>query len=137
MSFRLRKERNPERLRALLDLSRSSYTIKIIGFLWLLATGSILGGLGGWWQQAWFWVALGALFAITFVMTPLVATKYNKLRRALGLRVSYQSRKEQSAPPPAEAEIDSILSKARPLTVAAIGIGGIAFILWLMMFKPF
>jgi len=33
VSFRLRQERNPERLRALLDLSRSSYTIMIVGFL--------------------------------------------------------------------------------------------------------
>ena len=137
VSFRLRKERNPERLRALLDLSRSSYTVMTIGFLWLLTTGSILGVLGGWWQQAWFWVALGALFAITFAMTPLVARPYGKVRRALGLRVPFQSKKQQSAPPPAEAEIDSILSKARPLTLTAIGIGGIAFILWLMMFKPF
>ena len=137
VSFRLRKERNPERLRALLDLSRSSYTVMIIGFLWILATGSILGVLGGRWRQAWFWVALVALFAITGAMTPLVATKYNKVRRALGLRVPYQSKRDRSAPPPAETEIDSILSKAHPIAVAAIGIGGIAFILWLMMFKPF
>ena len=137
VSFRLRKERNPERLRALLDLSRSSYTVVIIGFLWILATGSILGVLGGWWRQAWFWVALVALFAITGAMTPLVATKYNKVRRALGFQVPYQSRRDRSAPPPAEAEIDTILSRARPIAVAAIGMGGIAIILWLMMFKPF
>ena len=137
VSFRLRKERNPERMRGLLDLSSSSYTVMIVGFLWLLATGSILGVLGRWWQQAWFWVALAALFAITFAMTPLVAAKYNKVRRALGLRPRFQSKKERAAAPPSEAEIDSILSRARPLAVAAIGIGGIAFILWLMMFKPF
>ncbi len=137
VSIRLRKERNTERMRALLDLSRSSYTVMIVGFLWIIATGSILGVLGGWWQQAWFWVALGVLFAITFAMTPLVATKYNKVRRALGLRVAYQSRKDRLSSPPAEAEVDSILSTARPLAAAAVGIGGIAIILWMMMFKPF
>src|SRR5712691_1916976 len=76
VGFRLRKERNPERMRALLDLSVSSYTVMIVGFLWIIATVSILGVLGGWWQQAWLWVALGVLFAITRAMTPLVATKY-------------------------------------------------------------
>jgi len=137
VSFRLRKERNYERMRALLDLSASSYTIMIVGFLLLLATGSILGVLGGWWRQAWFWVALAVFFAITFAMTPLAARRYNKVRRALGLRVRFQSKKERSAPPPAEADIEPILSGVRPLAVAGIGTGGIAVILWLMMFKPF
>jgi len=30
-----------------------------------------------------------------------------------------------------------LLSKARPLTAAAIGIGGIAIILWLILSRPF
>ena len=70
-------------------------------------------------------------------MTPLVATKYNKVRRALGLRVMFQSKRERKAPPPKPEEVPGFLAAARPMLAAGIGMGGIAIVLWLMMFKPF
>lgn len=55
VSFRLKNERDPERLRALLDLSSAS-----IGSIatWIplgvvILTGVVLGFMGGWWGQWW------------------------------------------------------------------------------------
>lgn len=44
--------------------------------------------------------------------------------------------RRQRDPAPAE-EVEALLSSAPAITLAAIGFGGIAVILWLMMFKPF
>ena len=136
IGFRLREERNLERLRALLDLSARSYRGLIITFFLILGSGGILGWMGGWWQFGWFWTAIVVLFAITFTMTPLVAMPYNKVRRALGLRPPMQ-RREPKIPPPKVEEIDGILRSAQPMLSAIIGFGGLAFLLWLMMFEPF
>ena len=43
VGFKLRREMDHARIGALLDLSASSYTMMAIGFLWILATGGILG----------------------------------------------------------------------------------------------
>ncbi|HEY5538353.1 MAG TPA: hypothetical protein VIL58_02280 [Thermoplasmata archaeon] len=137
VGFKLRREKDHARIGALLDLSASSYTMMALGFLWILATGGILGWLGGWWTRAWFWTAIIVLFVVTGFMTPLVATKYNKVRRALGLRVMFQSKRERKAPPPKPEEVPGFLAAARPMLAAGIGMGGIAIVLWLMMFKPF
>ena len=137
VGFKLRRERDHTRIAALLDLSASSYKMMAIGFLWILATGGVLGWLGGWWMRGWFWAAIIVLFVVTGFMTPLVATKYNKVRRALGLRVMFQSKRERKAPPPKPEEVPDFLAAARPMLAAGIGIGGIVIILWLMMFKPF
>ena len=47
VGFKLRREKDHARIGALLDLSASSYTMMALGFLWILATGGILGWLGG------------------------------------------------------------------------------------------
>jgi len=137
VGFRLRTERDHERLRALLDLSGASYKAFSIAFLWILATGILLGIDGEWWRQAWFWLALLLLFVITGVMTPLVAIPLHKVRRALGLKPPMAGKRALAAPPPALEEIPGLLEKAHPTAAAVVGFGGIGVILWLMMFKPF
>jgi len=62
---------------------------------------------------------------------------YGRVRRALGMAY-FDGRQEHPAGEPAAAEeIDALLVSAPAITLAAIGFGGIAVILWLMMFKPF
>ena len=45
VGFRIAKERNRERLAALLDLSVSSYRVMLLGFWWTLLTGLVLGSV--------------------------------------------------------------------------------------------
>lgn len=137
VGFRLRTERDHERLRVLLDLSGRSYRVMAISFLWLLAVGIVLGVAQESWRQAWFWLAIILLFVVSGVMTPFVAIPYNKVRRALGLKPPMGGKRALAAPAPSLEEIPAILEQARPVAASVMGFVGIAVILWLMVFKPF
>jgi hypothetical protein len=138
VAFRLRKERDENRIRALLDISAASYLGLSLSLLAVLGSGVALGILGGWWQLAWFWTSLALFFAITFVMTPMMAVPYNKLRVALGVDLP-MGRKwlgpDEDRPKP--EDVEDILASAYPVAAAWIGVVGILVILWLMVFKPF
>ena len=70
-------------------------------------------------------------------MVPAI-NAYTKVREALGLFDPHQ-RKRMPTPstPPTQDEIDAFLDSAHLFVVTAIGVGGLLFILWLMVFKPF
>jgi hypothetical protein len=64
VAFKLRGERDPARIDALLQLSSSS-----IGFLHptigILVLGGVVGGfLGNWWAFGWIWASIGILVAV-------------------------------------------------------------------------
>ena len=67
--FKVRGERDPARLSALLDLSPAVSGIMAITLLLILVTGIVGGFMGGWWGHGWIWAALVLLIAITFVMS--------------------------------------------------------------------
>lgn len=137
VAFRLRRERNVERVGTLLDVSAASFDAMFLGFLWVLATGIALGVLGGWWTTGWFWTSLVLWFVLMVAMLPAVSA-YSKVREALGLYSPHERRKLPApSTPPSAQDIDAMLASAHPVPVAAIGIVGILVLLWLMMFKPF
>jgi hypothetical protein len=137
VAMRLREERDPERVRALLDLSSFSLSATYSGLV-LLLIGGIAGGFaGGYWGRAWIWTALVLLVAITVAMYPLGSQHYAKVRRAVAMR-TYQDKKDAPLPEPASAaELDTLLASSQPILLAAIGGGGLLIILYLMVFKPF
>ncbi|MFQ5918790.1 MAG: hypothetical protein ACE5I4_01935 [Thermoplasmata archaeon] len=138
VAFRLRTERDESRIRALLDISAASYWGLSLSLLAVLATGVTLGVLGEWWRLAWFWTSLVLFFAITFVMTPMMAVPYNKLRVALGVNLPMGRQwKGPDDGRPRPEDVEDILASASPVAAAWIGVVGILLILWLMMFKPF
>ena len=136
-SLKLRKERDLERVRGLLDVSGGSLIAMYIFLLLLLAAGIVAGFMGHWWGRGWIWAALGLLVAITVAMSVLASPYYDQLRKEAGL--PYRGMKKQDPlPQPVSAEaLANMLSSARPLLITAIGVGGLLVILWLMMLKPF
>ena len=137
VGFRLAKERDRERVAALLELSGSSYRGMMLGFWWILITGLLLGYFGGWWTMTWFWAALITLIVLASLMTPLAAIPYNRVRAILGLRAPLR-RKPLPAPlSQTDADLGAALERIAPIPAAAVGMIGIAVLLWLMMFKPF
>jgi hypothetical protein len=136
-SMRLRAEREPERVRALLDLSSGSLTIAYVGLLLLLVAGIAAAFGGSWWGRLWIWSSLVLLVLIAVAMYPLGSQYYAKVRHAVGLR-TYQDKKDDPDPVPASpAELDALLTSNRPGLLAGIGGVGLLVILWLMVFKPF
>ena len=135
--LRIRSERDPSALRTLLDLSRRSVNVMIIGFLTWFLSGVLAGFTGNWWTtgRLWIWVSLVMAIVITGLMTPMGRFYLNRVRTALGVDPktgTYDPSLQVDA-----AALDAAIASGQPALVAAIGITGLALIAWLMIAKPF
>ena len=140
VGFRLKRERDPDRVRALLDLSSWSLGIApSIAFLVGLLAGIAAGIMGGWFGQAWIWIALVLLVVVTAYMTPMVAARLNVIRSAAGTQAMNPFSRKPPAPAAAHdpAELSRLLEAWNPAPAAIIGLSSFIVILWLMLFKPF
>jgi len=138
VAFVLRRERNLDRLCALLDLSLFSYLSMMIGLVLFLVTGIIAGIMGSHWGRWWIWTAVVLLVALFVFMSAYGAQYYSRIRIAVGLK-PYR-RTDQVVPlgpVVSEFEIGALLNSNRPMILLLVGVMGLLVILWLMMFKPF
>ncbi len=133
----MRSERDPTALRTLLDLSRRSLIVALVGFLIWFLTGILAGFSGNWWTTGhyWIWVSLVVAIVITGVMTPMGRLYLNRVREALG--VDPKTGLTDPAFQVDGAAVEAAIASGQPAVVAAIGIVGLGVLLWLMMAKPF
>src|SRR5437764_15347560 len=70
VAFRVRSERDPTRIRALLDLSNGYLNAMYGGLVALLIFGILAGISGAWWTSGrlWIWAALVVLVGIVVGM---------------------------------------------------------------------
>jgi len=136
MAFRLRSEREPARMLAMLDLSASSLSLATIGLLVLLVAGIVDGIVAGYFGRLWIWISLVGLFAIGGSMTPLASGHFNAIRLALGQRTRMMKPGDPDPVPRPIEDVVAMASTNRPMQLAIIGGGGLLVILWLMTFKP-
>jgi hypothetical protein len=83
MALRLRHERNPDRIRVMLQISKSSLSVFYVSVVLLLGGGIWAGFDGSWWDQGWIWVALGLFLANLIFMYALPAPYYKKIREVM------------------------------------------------------
>jgi hypothetical protein len=134
VAFRVRGERDPRRIMALLELSAWSTSLMYIGIL-LLLTGGVIAGFtpgseGSWWSEGWIWVSLGTLILVMVAMYAMATNYYKRLRTIVGAVA-------EGSQAITEERLAELLVGPRPWILAGIGFGGILFILYLMLFKPF
>jgi uncharacterized membrane protein len=130
VAFRLRREREPKRIMALLDLSNSSITLLYWSLLLLIGGGVVTGFVGDWWGDGWIWVSLGTLLLTIGAMYAVATTYYRRLRTVIGAMAD-------GSQAISEERLGEVLAGPRAWVLAAIGFGAILFILYLMLFKPF
>ena len=137
--WRLRKERDRTRVISYLDLSASMIIPMSVAALVLIVSGVVAGIAGGWWfnGQWWLWLSIGLFVIIVGAMTPLVTVPLNEVRRAAGIPTPGDLKAGIVSEPADDATLDRLLLDPKPTIGAAIGIGGIVLITWLMMLKPF
>jgi hypothetical protein len=135
--LRLRTERDPQALRALLDLSRRSLIVAGIGFLVWFLSGVLAGFSGNFWTNGtyWIWASLAVSIAITLVMTPMGRFYLARIRTALGVDPKTGVTDPQIQVD--SAAVEAAIASGRPGLLAALGIGGLAILAWLMIAKPF
>jgi hypothetical protein len=137
VAFALRKERNMERVRALLMLSPSTFGMMWGGLGLILVSGIAGGFMLNWWAQGWIWAALALFIVMIAAMSIYTAPYYGNLRKAAGLPYTEGRKVAEPQPPVSDEEMARLLASPRPIYTALIGWGGLVVILWLMMFKPF
>ena len=136
-AFVIRRERDPGRVGALLDLSSASLSGVYLGLLILLVAGIAAGFAGGHWGRGWIWVSIGLLVAMVVAMYPLGSSHYARVRRAVGRRAYGDP---ADAPPPeplSPEELAPVLASPRPFLLAGLGGGTLVAIVALMVLKPF
>lgn len=138
VAFRLAAEKNPDRLRALLDISRWSLTPMSMSLLPLLVFGVILMFMGNWWKQFWPWLSLILLIAMSVWMTWQSRMIYSPIRKALGLPYMTGVGKDNPPLEPAsEEEVHALIARSNPRLLTFVGMIFSIIIVWLMVFKPF
>lgn len=130
VALKLRRERDPAKIDALLQLSSSSTTWFWPSIGVLLLGGVVAGFLGSWWRFGWIWASLGIL-AFLIVEMLIVARPYYQ-------RVGTIVRAMAAGSDAVTAEqLDEVLRASSALVNAILGFAAIVGILYLMIFKPF
>ena len=136
VAFRVRRERDPAVVSALLDLSKLAVTIAALAIIFLLVTGIAAGFVGNYWGQRWIWASLAILILLWAYMSFRGTRHHDDVRHAVGSVGVYD--KKGTEPPLADpAAAAALLASSRAVELATVGGIGLIAILYLMVFKPF
>lgn len=129
-ALRIRHERNPDRIRALLQVSASATGVLYISILLLLLGGIVAGVDRHWFEQGWIGVALGVFVAEMIFMYAVTVPYYRRVRKILTIE-------EAGGAAVGPDEIKALVSSGVPVLSFWVGIVGLLFIVYLMVLKPF
>jgi len=135
-ALKLRGERDPARVTALLDLSKFSLPISDLAILVLLVSGIIGGFVGSYWGHLWIWISIGVLVFLFIFMGLRAVQHHDAIRHALGV-AGFYDKKNAPIPEADPAALAAALDSPRALELAAVGGIGLLVLLWLMVVKPF
>ena len=127
--FRLRKERDRERIDNLLQLSGSTVVPLYVSIVLLFVGGLADAIKFQYWKQLWIWLSIVLLVASIGLMTAIATPYYKRVREATAMRPS-------GVPRTSDEELEALLTSRRSIATAAIGFATLAVILYLMIFKP-
>lgn len=130
VALQLRRERDRGRIATMTQLSGSSLRGMYVALVWLIVFGVIAGIQGEWWNDGWFWISVGLLVVAIAEMSAVARPYYERVKEAIEVRPS-------GVPRRSDEELDEILRSPIGLWNTVFGIGVLAVIAWLMIFKPF
>jgi len=137
MIFKLRTETDFNRIRAMLDLSQSTFLAYIISFLVLGLTGLIMPFFIHIWDKIYIWLSIVLLLFVAVWMGLVNEKQIKDLRRLVGLPYMKGNKHFPAEPAAGPQEVAALLKKINPTQWVIVGYGIPAIILWLMIFKPF
>jgi predicted integral membrane protein DUF2269 len=130
MAFRLRAERDPVVVDALLKTGQLSVGPMYIGLLLL-----IIGGLGAaaganLWGKTWVIASIVLFIAVLVVMWAVASPYY------MGLRKAFEERGPDGRPAIEPSALARLLDTRRPDVVTLVGTVALVLLVWLMVIKP-
>ena len=137
MAFKIRKETDFTRIRAMLDLSWSTMILMGVSFLIMGLTGIIMPFMIHIWNKIWIWASIVLMLFVFIYMAMFNETSYKQLRRLVGLPYMKGGKELPAEPPSSPEEVAALLKKTSVTGLVVIGYVIPAIVLWLMIFKPF
>ncbi len=137
MAFKVRRETDFERIRALLDLSAMTIIPMAASLSLMGLTGIILPFFVHIWNRYYIWLSIALILGVAIYMSVFNETHYKQLRRMVGLPYMKGNKTYPAEPPCSPAEVQAHLQKTNVVQLAVAGYGVPAVVLWLMIFKPF
>ena len=137
MAFKIRKETDFARIRAMLDLSWSTMVIMGVSFLIMGLTGLILPFMIHIWNKVWIWASIVLMLFVFVYMAMFNETSFKQLRRLVGLPYMIRSKEMPAKPASRPEEVAALLNKTNVTGLVVVGYIIPAIVLWLMVFKPF
>ncbi|HXQ32925.1 MAG TPA: hypothetical protein VN843_02765, partial [Anaerolineales bacterium] len=137
MAFKIRRETDFARIRAMLDLSWSTMIIMGVSFLIMGLTGLILPFLVHIWNKGYIWVSIVLMLFVFVYMAMFNEKSYKQLRRLVGLPYMKGNKELPAEPPSGPEEVAALLNKTGVTGLVVTGYVIPAVVLWLMVFKPF
>ena len=137
MAFKIRKETDFTRMRAMLDLSWSTMILMGVSFLIMGLTGIIMPFMIHIWNKIWIWASIVLMLFVFIYMAMFNETSYKQLRRLVGLPYMKGGKELPAEPPSSPEDVAALLKKTSVTGLVLIGYVIPAIVLWLMVFKPF
>lgn len=137
MAFKIRKETDFTRIRAMLDLSWSTMILMGVSFLIMGLTGIIMPFMIHIWNKIWIWASIVLMLFVFIYMAMFNETSYKQLRRLVGLPYMKGGKELPAEPPSSPEEVAALLKKTSVTGLVVTGYVIPAIVLWLMIFKPF
>jgi hypothetical protein len=137
MAFKIRRETNFDRIRAMLDLSWSTMIMMGVSFLIMGLTGLILPFLVHIWNKVYIWASIVLMLFVFIYMAAFNESHYKQLRRLVGLPYMRGNKELPAEPPSSPEEAAALLNRTSITGLVVVGYVIPAIVLWLMVFKPF
>jgi hypothetical protein len=126
----IRRETDRKRIEALMGLSAKTVLPMYVTLLAVVATGLWMAfAVTAWFSQAWYWLSIGTLAAITALMWFVARPFGKRILAACEIRPS-------GVPRRSDEELAQILHSQRTNVITAMGVIALGLILYMMVFKP-
>jgi hypothetical protein len=129
-----RREPDPERMLTFFNDLPKPTGLRVI-LLVVVLSGATAGFIGSWWGSGWIWTSLVLLAFIGVAMWRFGGEFFSLVEAAAEAAVA--ARTGDPSNPALQAAYDAARRSWHTPGLSVIGLGGVAVILWLMMFKPF
>jgi hypothetical protein len=130
----MRAEPDPERSMTFFNDLPKATGLRVLLAL-VVVTGATAGFMGSWWSSGWIWASLALLAVIAVGMWRFGGEYFSLVEEAALAAIAARNTNPANAAP--QAAFDAARRSWHTIGMSILGLGGLAVILWLMMFKPF
>lgn len=130
----MRAEPDPERSMTFFNDLPKATGLRVLLAL-VVVTGATAGFMGSWWSSGWIWASLILLTVIAIAMWQYGGGYFGLVEQAAMAAIAARDTNPANAGP--QAAFDAARRSWQTIGMSVLGLGGLAVILWLMMFKPF